>query len=307
MSALGDPFSSGGSVATAINANGSTVGYALPVNSGFPSYSGPVVWENGLVATVGTTPSTGVFTGINASGQASGYSNIHALRFGNGTLTDLGTLGATYGRSGATGINDNGQLCGYASLSGTNSANTVHAFLYGTGAMTDLGSLGGNSYASAINASGQVAGVSYLSNNLTLHAVLYDHGSILDLPTLGTNSYAFAINNRADIVGYYYESGNSSTFRAFLFSGGVMQDLNSTIDPGSGFTLQSAEGINNVGQIVGYGTNVYGQTHGFLLTPVPEPSALVWIGVVGMIVHRRLRVSLQKSCRVLHRRPILIA
>jgi probable HAF family extracellular repeat protein len=61
-----------------------------------------------------------------------------------------------------------------------------------------------------------------------------------------------------------------------------MKDLNNLILPTSGWTLNYACDINDLGQIVGYGTNPNGVTHAFLLTPVPEPSALVLLGMGGM-------------------------
>ncbi|HEY9727697.1 MAG TPA: hypothetical protein V6D50_14705, partial [Chroococcales cyanobacterium] len=57
----------------------------------------------------------------------------------------------------------------------------------------------------------------------------------------------------------------------------VMTDLNSLISPDSGWLLSGAQGINNVGQIVGDGY-INNEFHAFLLTPVsetvpiPEPS-----------------------------------
>jgi probable HAF family extracellular repeat protein len=53
-----------------------------------------------------------------------------------------------------------------------------------------------------------------------------------------------------------------------------MIDLNNLVDPSTGWVLESADGINDSGQIVGYGVNPSGQTHAFLLTPTPEPSTL---------------------------------
>jgi len=50
-----------------------------------------------------------------------------------------------------------------------------------------------------------------------------------------------------------------------------MYDLNSLIDPSLGWVLQEATGINDSGQIVGYGTGPSGQTDAFLLTPTPSP------------------------------------
>ena len=45
-----------------------------------------------------------------------------------------------------------------------------------------------------------------------------------------------------------------------------MQDLNRLIPQGSGWVLGQASGINDAGQITGYGT-VHGRTHAFLLIP----------------------------------------
>ena len=71
---------------------------------------------------------------------------------------------------------------------------------------------------------------------------------------------------------------------AFLFSNGVMTDLNSLISPGSSFTLHRAASISNTGFIVGYGTNSAGQQDAFLLTPntspVPEASTTVSLGLL---------------------------
>ena len=88
------------------------------------------------------------------------------------------------------------------------------------------------------------------------------------------------------LVGYsQIETGAG---RAFIFSGnGPMQDLNDLIAPGSGWTLEQANGINNSGQIVGFGIDPTGQTDAFLLTPTgtPGPStlALLAAGAIGLI------------------------
>jgi hypothetical protein len=52
-----------------------------------------------------------------------------------------------------------------------------------------------------------------------------------------------------------------------------MVDLNDLIDPALGWELLQALGINDLGQIVGHG-RINGQTHAFLLTPVPVPHSL---------------------------------
>jgi hypothetical protein len=55
---------------------------------------------------------------------------------------------------------------------------------------------------------------------------------------------------------------------AFLYSRGKMQDLNNLLASHSGWVLASANGINDYGQIVGYGFGpLPNGPHAFLLTP----------------------------------------
>jgi probable HAF family extracellular repeat protein len=102
-----------------------------------------------------------------------------------------------------------------------------------------------------------------------------------DIGTLPAPYNAFSeglgINDSAEVVGIAYSS--SSVMHAFVYSNGTMQDLNSLIAPDSGWTVNSAGAINDLGQIVGFGTNAAGQEHAILLTPVPEPSALSLLAV----------------------------
>jgi probable HAF family extracellular repeat protein len=114
----------------------------------------------------------------------------------------------------------------------------------------------------------------------------------------GSASNAFALNDLGEVVG-----SADNTFgaqRAFLYSGGVMVDLNSLLPPGSAWQLLEATGINDSGQIVGNGI-FNGQTHGFLLTPqapaiVPEPGmfallATALAGLLALRVSKRTRMA----------------
>ncbi len=124
--------------------------------------------------------------------------------------------------------------------------------------------------------------------------------SVTDLGTLGgSSSYAYGINSSGQVVGWTDIGDISDGNRvehAFLYSGLTMTDLNSLIDPSSGWELDSAQAINDAGQIVGYGINGLGQEHAFLLTPTPEPSTLVLLGVaaiglLGYAQRRRVAVA----------------
>jgi probable HAF family extracellular repeat protein len=214
---------------------------------------------------------------INNSDQVAGWaltpgmSNTaeHAILY-DGAMHDLGTLGGS--NSAALAINASGEVVGSSNLTGNA---VTHAFLY-DGTMHDLGSLGGGSQAWAVNASGLVAGSSYLEGDLVSHAFIYD-GVMHDLGTLGgTNSNARGINASGQVVGASDTTGGTLQ-SGFLYDPvNGMVDLNSLINPSSGWFLGIATAINDAGQITGQGL-INGRVDAYLLTPVavPEPSSVV--------------------------------
>jgi probable HAF family extracellular repeat protein len=124
--------------------------------------------------------------------------------------------------------------------------------------ITDLGSLGGGvTDATAINASGQVTGYSYLFKkgasvcpNLSFgpgcepyHAFLWTNGKMADLGTLshGLVSLGAAINDSAQVVGF--AADRAEDFHAALLTGKPITTL-----PGLG---TDANAINDSGQILG--------------------------------------------------------
>lgn len=281
------------SVGLGINNSGQVVGYSNTSGAerGF-IYSGGVMTPLGSL----TGGSSNAY-GINDGGQAVGSSvasngRLHAVLYGpSGSPTDLGTLGGP--ESHAYAISNNGQVAGYASALVTYIdaygnpyvVEETHAFLHSGGVMNDLGKLSGAtySYAYGINNSGQVVGWSG-------NAFLYSGGIMTNLGTLSgwDISRAYGINDQGQVVGAAYIQDPLGPFyeqpRAFIFDDGMMTNLNSLIDPGSGWTLQEARDINEFGQIVGWGL-LDGQTRAFLLTPtaVPLPGA-VWLFGSGFAI-----------------------
>jgi probable HAF family extracellular repeat protein len=271
-STLNDLGTLGGrdSAASAINNAGQVVGDSTTAEGSSHAF---LYDANGMID-LGTLPGGGdsTATAINDAGQAVGYAAVsaivvHAFLYDGGTLTDLGTLGGNLTR--AFGINNLGQVVGSASTS-----SGTHAFFYDRGKMTDLGTLGSGStlsWANAINDAGQVVGYANTADSFA-HAFLYEQGRMRDLGTLGGGySKALAIDSAGDVVGYSETIPGTSDLHAFLVSGGVMTDL-SRLVADTGWILEAATGINDQGQIAGYGRNPTDhRSHGFLLTPDANP------------------------------------
>ena len=173
-----------------------------------------------------------------------------------------------------------------------------------------------NSQASAINAAGFVVGYTAgteadESGGQSIRAFLWVPNSVNgttghmidlgDLPGGDDISEATAINTAGDVVGYSstHVSGTANVAdHAFIWtSADGMIDLNTQLDgSGADWVLQQAEGINDAGEIVGFGEfdpDGAGPNpavmHAFLLTPVPEPAtadALI-VGLMVPLLRRR--------------------
>lgn len=242
---------------------------------------------------------SGVIVGISSNGVAS-----RATMWTNGQASDLGSVdGLNTTTARAWGINDAGSAVGFSrrDAGGTVSQST----LWRAGsAPLNLGSLLPNSFsqAYAINEAGvivgsAVAGQTGSGTDITQAVRWLVTGNSVSLQALGSLGRTFSeakdINDAGQVVGNATNISGSPQ-RAFLWQGGTMLDLNSFIDAASGFTLATAEGINDRGDIVGWGT-VGGVTHAYVLQAVPEPGALALMlaggAALGLVACRRRAVS----------------
>jgi probable HAF family extracellular repeat protein len=276
-----------------VNDLSQVVGWAH--TAGYDADTVAFLWEDGVMTSLGTFPGRthSIAYGINNATQVVGTAEVrdnpfggymwHACLWEDGEITDLGALGGD--RSEAAAISNSGLIAGQA-----HSADEKwHAFLYEDNAMIDLGTLGGpESAAFDVNDAGQVVGQARTTLG-PAHAFLWDNGTMHDLGTLGgETSEARGINNMGQVVGTSDTPGLSGK-HAFLYSEGVMIDLNDLLPEGSGWIVRMAWDINDAGQIAGYGSSPEGIQHGFLLTPIPEPAtlALVAAGLLTFLVGRR--------------------
>ena len=271
-----------------LTANSNLIVVCGGIEGDVPLVNHAVEWQNGSLVDLGSLAGPdhcSVAASINASGVISGHSEtaaidpvtgwneIHAVRWKNGTILDLGTLGGSI--SFGAGFNKNGQIAGVALNAIPDPVSMYHfqilqlgngtqtrAFLWTNGVMQDLGTLGGpDAWSNYINDAGQVAGASYTDSIInpstgvpTTHAFLWDPvKGMIDLGTLGgtlagstLSNFEGGLNNLGQVVGASYLPGDQ-VFHPFLWtSPGPMQDLGTL-----GGTNGVAYAINDAGEVVG--------------------------------------------------------
>ena len=257
------------------------------------------IWRNGFMTALPTLPGGNNATayGLNDRGEAIGYSEngtpdstcstatpYQVLRFETvkwgpkGEIQELPPLpGDTVGF--ANGVNNSGQVVGASGLCSNTSAVTVispHAVLWEKdGSPTDLGHLEGTApglynMASSINDRGEVVGAAQ-STDGTIHAFLWTRqtgmqvygafpGAAVTVPPVVN-----VINNKGVIVGVAI-NGTTGAETALIWQGKTPVDLNTLIPADSGWYLQCAQGINDAGEISGFGL-INGEVHAFLAKP----------------------------------------
>jgi len=273
LGTLGGDFSEGWD----INESGDVVDWANFRPSGSIFVRRAFIWRDGIMADLGTIggESSEAYA-LNNVGQITGESEYDPGTFARrAVLWEDGQAivlpAPRKGRFGASAsdINSLGHIAGAALGSETQATGT----LWVDQVPIDLGSLSGRgSWAQAINDLGVIVGQSKAANE-DGHAVAWINHQITDIhaPGLGAHSGAWDVNNHNQIVGWV---GNTFFGRqAFIRDPGQPMRLLVDLSPPNlreNWTLQTAEGINDAGQIAAYGI-VLGRPldlHAFWLTPV---------------------------------------
>jgi probable HAF family extracellular repeat protein len=288
------------SQASAINNFGQVIGSSGTSPDPFTrNQNHAFLYSNGVMTDLGTLGgATSYASAINDGGQIAGRADIpgpsqfgqiyHAFIYSNGHMMDLGALGGTY--SSAQGINSRGEVVG--------SIDFVDPFIYTGGSIAYLQIIPASGdrpiEADAINASGEILGLTRYpdtdpftgNDSFGYHALFYSNGMGTQIDTFGgDSSFAGGMNSEGDVVGSADVRSNLLT-HAFYFSAGTLFDLNDFIDPSSGWILNKATGINDLGQIIGEGVNPSGQNDSFLLTPVPEPALTGFVSSIPLLLLR---------------------
>jgi probable HAF family extracellular repeat protein len=292
-------FSGGGGTGLAISDNGTIVGDSLLANtSKSPGASGAFRWTAaGGMQPLGTLGNASHATAISSDGTIVGWSELTNgsrapfIWTASGGIKQLGTvIGAE-----AYGVNSNGQVVGTSEFA----PYMPYVWDAKTGAIQKLGTLGKTQGgALAINSLGQVAG--FIDSDLFIWT---QTGGMRDLGHLGNGvEYNLGINDLGQIVGgYSFVNGGGSSFIWSQATG--MRDLKSLTDSSANhWSLGQAMYINNLGQIVGVGSDPSGFNEAYLLTPLPEPTSFCLITIGGLALggaafRRQLRILNWKNSR----------
>jgi uncharacterized membrane protein len=210
---------------------------------------------------------------INNFGTSVGFSGIpgsaalNAVKWENGHAIALPPLpGMVY--SQGISINDSGVAVGYSGPNG----GQFDAVAWFDDHVIDLGTLGGSiSFPYAINDFDVVVGQSNtsLTNFDSFVPVVWRDGKIINLGNFGSDAYGLAlgVNFWGQIVGASGPSVfDALTAHALLWENGKIINLQDQIPANSGWVLLAAVGINDCGQIDGFGVH-NGEYRDFILTP----------------------------------------
>lgn len=246
----------------------------------------PVIWSpNKAVQDLGTLTrfGQGIAWGINDAGLVVGQSSVStgepkAVLWNPSarTLRNIDTISGSLG-SRAYDINSAQTVVGDVRVP----AGSFHAFVWTQqSGMRDLGVLPGSaeSAAYAINEQGQVVGHS------GYQAMLWTQtGGMRYLGVLSgdTSSIARSINESGLVVGFSGPLFSNGRAMVWHENSGMM-DLNDRLISVSDWQLMDAKGINDAGQIVGWGIH-HGKYRAYLLNPVPESNETMIIGVLTII------------------------
>ena len=256
-----------------INDAGTIVGWADPDGPGGDGSHAVRFDAGGPVNLDGRDGYDSLPLGINNAGSVVGWAEIDkpdapgvkqriAHSFSPLTKIDFALPGYETVHSEAFDVNASGDMVGEAIVVKDGQGRRA-AVLQRGGQTIDLGGLGGAfAEARAMNDQGVIVG--HAEDALGIeHAFVWDRGLLTDLGNLGgSETWAFDISEEGVVVGNSTVPGGA--LRAWVARDGVMTDLNDLLPNGSGWVLQSAEGINERNEIVGFG-QFEGERRAFVL------------------------------------------
>jgi probable HAF family extracellular repeat protein len=266
LGTLGGPRSR----AEAINTRGVVVGYSeIARPPGTRGAFHAFIWHRGGIRDLAPELDAQA-DGINDLGAIVGSAHVPRdaqysaayLILPRGRLTQLAPPA-----SAALDVNEYGSSAGYVVPTGFDF--NPHAAMWNGRRQIYLGTIVPGNFAAAasgINLFDHAVG--YTIGDSTWNAFIRRNGRTLVIPNRSgtTATLAFAVNNADVVVG---AAGAINMWRAWWWKNGQGSDLNTILPPTSGWTLEVANDINDLGQIVGYGTH-NSVVRAWLLSPPPR-------------------------------------
>ena len=164
------------------------------------------------------------------------------------------------------GVNDSDMAVGfYTDESGNN-----HGYEYNIGdsrfsTVTDPAAPDASLTAAAINDRGDVAGFYANPSSGNTDGFLKAHGQFIDLAVPGASStMALGVNGSDEVVGVYVPGDNAQALDGFIWT---PQHGFTTLDDPHGLGTTTINGVNDLGQVVGFYVDANGNTDGFVATP----------------------------------------
>jgi len=224
--------------------------------------------------------------GVNGRGIVAGVADGQAFRF-DATTQQVEKLQAPSGYDVySCSINESGHVAGC-----TGSATGGGGLFIYDQTMHLLSTPGGVEWERSYINDADVIASNYGQPDDTSHVFTYDVKSnaftdIHDAAFVG-GSVVGGINNHGVVVGYCQDTYDSVIQAMIWTPSDGMRRLIDLVDMQSGWTFRNAEGINDAGQITGWGIH-NGQARGFLLTPVgltpvPHPRGQLTKELVEMV------------------------
>lgn len=274
------------SVGYGVNANGWVVGQSKDGEDNNIAFR----WTDGggmvNMGTLGGT--TSVANKINNSNEIVGTSFLEGGGFQAFTWNDTdGMVGVGPSNSNGYDINESGQITGSWLDGGSPSL-----FRYTPGSGNELlGRPEDTVQATGLGIADNGDIVGYASpTGSTYFAFLFSGSDFTALDGLfNYDTRARDINNLGQIVGSSWLTDSAEDSQAVIWDNSTTAvNLNTLIDGALGWNLMYAYGINDLGQITGYGM-IGGEVHAYRLTPVPEPATMIALGLgaLGLAFRRR--------------------
>ena len=228
----------------------------------------------------GGTYQTAGFSVINASGLNQGFTNV------GGTFTNVNGPGSTFTQ--VLGLNDHNEAVGFYMTS----TGVTNGFTYSLGTMNVTTLAVPASWnatavtAAGVNNSGTVVG--FFTNAAGTAGFIDNNGTYLS-PTdpLGTNPMFFGINNLGQVVGTDTAANGASEGFVYDMNTGtwtlVVDPLEMTTPDSFGISGTILNGINDLGQVVGFYAGPNGNVDGLLVDTTPEPASAGLLGIAGLL------------------------